>query len=75
MGFRFTAQDIANNLGIFGWVKNLGDGRLEIIAEAEESLLEQFLTRINQYFQEYIQGKEIKWQDGSGEFQEFKIKF
>jgi len=75
VGFRFTAQDIANNLGILGWVKNLGDGRTEIIAEAEEGLLEQFLTRISQYFQEYIQDQEMKWQDGLGEFQEFKIKF
>lgn len=75
VGFRFTAQDIANNLGILGWVKNLRDGRVEIIAEAEEDLLEQFLTRINQYFQEYMQGKDIKWLEGSGEFQEFKIKF
>ena len=75
VGFRFTAQDIANNLGVFGWAKNLGDGRVEIIAEAEEDLLEQFLTRINQYFQEYIQGKDIKWQDESGEFQEFNIRF
>ena len=41
VGFRFTTEDIASELGVCGWVKNLGDGRVEVVVEAEEELLKE----------------------------------
>ena len=75
VGFRFTAQDLARVLGVCGWVKNLGDGRVEVVAEAEEEVLKDFLARINQYFARYIQDTDVQWQAASGEFKEFSIEF
>lgn len=75
MGFRFTAEDIANDLGISGWVKNLGDGRVEVMAEAEEPILKDFLDKINQYFSRYIQDVDVQWQEAVDEFKDFEIKF
>lgn len=75
MGFRFTAQDTARELGVSGWVKNLRDGRVELVAEAEETVLKDFLVRINQYFSRYIQDADVVWQEASGEFNEFGINF
>lgn len=75
VGFRFTAEDIANDLGICGWVKNLRDGRVEVVAEAEEEVLKDFLARINQYFSRYIQDVDIQWQAATGEFKDFGIRF
>jgi acylphosphatase len=75
VGFRFTAEDIARDLGICGWVKNLGDGRVEIMAEAEEEALKDFLERINQYFSRYIRGLDTQWQEARGEFKDFGIEF
>lgn len=75
MGFRFTAQDIANELGILGWVRNLRDGRVELVAEAEEEILKDFLKRIDKYFSDYIQNKDIEWQEARGEFKEFRLNF
>jgi len=75
VGFRFTAQDIANDLGILGWVKNLRDGRVELIAETEENILKEFLDRIHKDFSGYIQDKEIEWRQATGEFREFGLKF
>ena len=43
IGFRFTAQRIAEELGVCGWVKNLDDGRVEILAQAGEDKLKDFL--------------------------------
>ena len=43
IGFRYTVQDIAAGLLVCGWVKNLTDGRVEVIAEAEEDTLRVFL--------------------------------
>ncbi|SCW40756.1 acylphosphatase [Borreliella japonica] len=32
IGFRFFTEQIANNIGLKGFVKNLNDGRVEIVA-------------------------------------------
>ncbi len=29
VGFRLTANELASNLNLFGWVRNLPDGRVE----------------------------------------------
>lgn len=75
VGFRFTAQDLARGLGVCGWVKNLGDGRVEVVAEAEEDTLKDFLAKINQYFTRYIQDVDVRWQSATGEFKDFGIEF
>jgi len=74
VGFRFTAREIAKDLGVFGWISNLGDGRVELVAEAQEDELKEFLERINRYFSRYIDDKDILWERTKGEFGDFKIK-
>jgi acylphosphatase len=75
VGFRFTTEDIARDLEVSGWVKNLRDGKVEVVAEAEEKVLEVFLARINQYFSRYIQDVDVQWQEAAGEFKDFGIRF
>jgi acylphosphatase len=75
VGFRYTAQGIAEDLGVVGWVKNLKDGRVELVAEQEEELLCEFLERIKKYFSSYIRDIQITWQEATGEFKDFEIKF
>ncbi len=39
--FRANTADIANRLGVKGWVRNLNNGKVEVIAEGtQEKLLE-----------------------------------
>lgn len=75
MGFRFTTEDLARDLGVTGWVRNMRDGQVEVVAEAGESVLKDFLSRIEQYFGQYIQDADINWQEPSGEFRDFGIRF
>jgi acylphosphatase len=75
VGFRYTALDIARRSGVSGWVKNLADGRVEILAEAEEAVLKSFLSTINEHFSRYIQDADIAWEPAAGEFKDFNIKF
>ena len=55
VGFRYTAHDIAQGLRLNGWVKNLRDGRVELICEGDEEKLETFLDNLkNGFLRNYI---------------------
>ena len=73
IGFRYTVQDVASVLKIYGWVKNLNDGRVEVLAEAEEDTLDSFLGQVNQHFSRYIKEVNVEWQPASGEFRDFQV--
>ena len=75
IGFRYTLRDIASGLKVCGWVKNLSDGRAEVLAEAEEDTLTDFLEQINQHFSRYIKDTALEWHPASGEFRDFQIAF
>ena len=42
--YRATAKDVADLTGIKGWVRNLPDNNVEIIATASEELLQKFIN-------------------------------
>jgi acylphosphatase len=42
VGFRYFAEAAASREGLNGWVKNLPDGRVEILAEGEAEAVERF---------------------------------
>jgi len=75
IGFRYFVLNIASQLKISGWVKNLDDGRVEIIAQASEDILKNFLQEINQQFCGSIKDSNTEWLPASGELSGFQIKF
>ena len=75
VGFRFTAERLATDLGLGGWVKNLADGRVELVGEGTEQQLGRLLTKIDQQLAGYINGKKLNWLPANGEFSDFKIRF
>ena len=42
--YRATEKDVADMLGIKGWVRNLPDNNVEITATANEELLQKFIA-------------------------------
>ena len=75
VGFRYTAEAVAQNLGITGWVSNLRDGRVELLVEGEEAGLKDFLKRISEEMSVYIKDADISWEEPIGEFGDFGIRF
>lgn len=41
--YRASTQKTAQKLGLHGWVGNLADGRVELVAEGDEQALQQLL--------------------------------
>ncbi len=75
VGFRLSAERLAVDLNISGWVKNLSDGRVRLVGEAEEESLKDLLERIRQMFSAYISDIDLRWLEPTGEFRDFQIRF
>lgn len=48
VGFRFSAQQAARELGVSGYVRNEHDGSVYIEAEGDENVVERFVAWCNQ---------------------------
>jgi acylphosphatase len=48
VGFRFYAQDVAQELGLAGWVRNLPDGTVEAYAEGQRKDLDTWIEKLRQ---------------------------
>ena len=73
VGFRFTAERTAASMGLNGWVKNLDDGRVEVLCEGREQDIIAFTEKMTSIFN--IRKHDIEWSDASGEFEGFDIRF
>ena len=76
VGFRFSAERIANNLGLTGWVKNLPDERVEVLCEGEETGLVSFIDKMKDgSMKGYIRSENVKWEASRDEFKDFAVRF
>jgi len=73
VGLRYSVKEIADSLGLTGFVKNLPDGRVELLAEGNKVNLEKLLDEIKETFA--IQDVKITWQDADNKYSSFKIDF
>jgi len=46
VGFRYFAERVATELGVTGWARNLGDGRVEVHANGTREQLDDFEGRL-----------------------------
>ncbi len=54
VGFRFTAQHLARGFDVAGTVRNLPDGRVELVAEGEPAEIDGFLQAVRDAMGRYI---------------------
>ncbi len=46
VGFRFTARQLARGFDVAGYVRNLPDGRVELVAEGDPAEIDRFLQAV-----------------------------
>ena len=76
VGFRATARQIACGYDVTGTVRNLADGRVELIAEGAKAELKAFLEGIAQSdLSGFIAKQAETWQTAQGNLRGFTIAF
>jgi|UniRef100_A0A7V5Y0N7 acylphosphatase len=69
----FTKRQ-AKRLNIYGWVRNLLDGRVEVVAEGEEEDLKKFIEELKKGPPAArVFDIKIDWQEPTFEFTDFEI--
>lgn len=74
--FRDTTRQQAQALGVAGWVRNLADGSVEVLAEGPKAQLDtllQFLHRGPQLAR--VDKVQAQWQAATGEFSGFEVRW
>jgi len=74
VGFRYYVSEQALFIGLTGWVRNVYDGQVEVVAEGTRPDLEKLLR----YLQRgpsgsYVSSVTEDWSSASGEFHRFSI--
>lgn len=68
VGFRFTARDLAQSFGVSGFVENLPDGRVRLVAEGTPEELDGLIGAILRAMSGHIRRHTIDRTPATGEF-------
>jgi len=72
--FRNSVADLAESLGVSGWVRNLSDGRVETLLEGEKDSVEKLVEFCRRGPPgAYVRELEVNWEKCAGQFLDFKI--
>ena len=74
--FRANTRALAHTLNLKGFVRNLPDGSVEIVAEGEEEKLKELLEWAKRGPEgAVVEDMKIEWGEAKGEFKDFEIKY
>lgn len=74
VGFRYTTASIARRYPVVGFVRNLPDGSVELVAEAESGVLDQFLADLASEFAGNIRQQVVHEAARDEPFAKFEIR-
>lgn len=74
--FRDFTRRWAQALGLTGWVRNVFDGRVEVMAEGNQEALETLIEKLKVGPPAArVENVEVKWDEYRAEFFDFTIRF
>jgi acylphosphatase len=75
VGFRYTACRVAGNYDLTGYVRNLPDGGVEILAEGDIAQIDLFLADVTQRFSGFIRTQTQQTAPYGGSFESFGVRY
>jgi acylphosphatase len=74
VGFRYTVKQVACGFEVAGWVRNLLDGRVELVAEGDRAELEAFREAIREAgLAPLIRLENVSWLTAQNDLRGFEI--
>lgn len=74
VGFRYTAQGLAEQFPVTGYVRNLPHGDVELVAQGEAVEVDAFLAAVAKHMADYI-GRTSVQEMSPENFAEFSIRY
>ena len=75
VGFRYTAQSVARGYEVAGFVRNMPDGRVELVAEGPLDQLNFFLEALAKRMGSHIHNMSSDHCPAIDEFARFEIRY
>jgi len=74
VGFRYTVSNLALQYNVQGYVKNLPDGRVELVMEGPDSDQQELLEAVKDRMGDCISQVTVQESPGTGEFRRFCVR-
>lgn len=75
VGFRMTAVHVARSFNVTGYVRNLPDGRVRLVAEGSEADLAGFIGAIERRMARHLSKTEQSRSPATGSFSGFSVRY
>jgi acylphosphatase len=75
VGFRYTAHRIAHRHQLTGFVRNLPDGTVEMLAQGPAGDIDDCIRDIKEYFGDYLRETIIQEIPPDPKYKDFRITF
>lgn len=75
VGFRAHVEYAARQIGVTGWVRNVGYDTVEAVAEGERGKVERFIEWMKEGPRmSRVDESRVEWEAVTGEFREFGVR-
>jgi acylphosphatase len=74
VGFRWTTRRIAEGFDVAGYVKNLPDGRVELVVEGDRDQVDAMIDSVKDRMDRHIRDMKVDTSNGTGSMHTFEIR-
>jgi acylphosphatase len=75
VGFRYTARQVAGDYEVTGFVRNLADGRVQLVVEGAHAEVDRYMTALADQLSGYIRDAAADVRPATGEFAGFEVRY
>jgi len=76
VGYRFFVLNQARLYDVKGYVKNMPDGTVQVVAEGDKGIVKDFIERLRiGPLSAHVTGVDVKWDENDFGFTEFRLQY
>ena len=76
VGYRFFVLNQARLYDVKGYVKNMPDGTVQVVAEGKKGMVKDFVERLRiGPLSAHVTGVDVKWDEKDSGFTEFRLQY